>query len=122
MQALSVIIRFPVAVYYLLSKRAVFILVNLRFAFRDLRFKSIEKIARENIYHMALSFWEALKINCWNKNDLEKIVTLDVEKSVWDRIKEGGNILLGIHMGSWEIVNNFLGTHFPYALVVETKG
>lgn len=100
--------------YYLCPFRVTVILHNLALVFprhdeesmSDFEKRS-KKLARANLHHMCLLFFESLERFHWKRSDLGKRAIVYGLQPVIDRCHSGqGSLLLTSHMGNWE-----LGSH-----------
>jgi len=107
--------------YYIFCRRKFLIIANLRLAFPDLAMKKIERIAYENLFESALSFWEFLRLRYTDGESLKARVEIEEGEEIWQELKEGRRILVGVHMGSWELVNSYFALNISCAIIVRRQ-
>ncbi|UCC95876.1 MAG: mitochondrial fission ELM1 family protein [Candidatus Omnitrophota bacterium] len=85
---------------------------NIKLAFPDLSNKELHRILRKSFKNFGLSVVESLIAP-----RIFQYVTLERQS---DNAQKG-EILVGIHSGSWELYNCFLANQFPYAIFAQEQ-
>jgi len=93
-------------------------LKNIKLLFPDAGYSRVKEIACESFKRFGMSVIESLLLN--NKRGIYGSVTIE-GREYFDSVSFDKGIFLGIHMGSWEVVNSFAAENMPFFIVVRRQ-
>lgn len=93
---------------------------NIKIAFPELDFNAVRRLARASFIQFGYSIAETFRLPVLSAQYLRKYIV--VENPVLLASKEPA-VMVGMHEGSWEMLNAALASLFPYAILAqEQKG
>lgn len=93
-------------------------LKNIKLLFPNAGYSRVKEIARESFKRFGMSVMESLLLD--NKRGIYGSVTIE-GKEYFDSVSFDKGIFLGIHMGSWEVVNSFAAENMPFFIVARRQ-
>ncbi len=105
-------------VFYLSGNKRGQALKNIKLLFPDAGYSRVKEIARESFKRFGMSVIESLLLN--NKRGIYGSVTIE-GREYFDSVSFDKGIFLGVHMGSWEVVNSFAAENMPFFIVVRRQ-
>ena len=94
-------------------------LKNIRLVFPDSSFSEVINIAKRSFKSFGISLTETLRLPKEIEAFKENLIIEDKER--FDSLAKDSAILVGIHSGSWELLNSYIGSKFPYVIIVRRQ-
>lgn len=91
---------------------------NLKIAFPDLDFRAAHRIARISCIKFGYNIAETFRLPVLTKEYVRKHLTVVGEEFLREK---GSAVIVGIHEGSWEMLNASLASFIPYAILVQQQ-
>ncbi len=106
--------------YAFSSHRRVIALKNLKLAFPERSEKVLVRLIRKMFENFGMATVEILRIPKIARGSQKTHFSIEGEEFFRELCRERG-IALGIHMGSWELLNGLLVEYFPYAVLARKQ-
>ncbi len=89
---------------------------NLKLAFPEKNLGEIRKILRKSFENFGRNIIEVLRVPLLSRQYFDKYILIEGREFLEEVSRQNKGIILGVHMGSWEIVNICLPYFFKYAV------